>query len=95
MTGDPDELREAIAPELRIYGQKDRAGLLAVGEPYHKTARIVAMPISEPFAVQTEHGIMTGEAGDYLATNHPADDPGSDIWPISAARMAATYQRLE
>jgi hypothetical protein len=36
---------------------------------------------------------MAGKAGDYLVTNHPDDDAGSDLWTISAERMDNTYER--
>ena len=62
---------------------------------YRKIARILAIRMDTPFEVETEHGIIGGEAGDYLATNHPADDPGSDMWPISAIRMEATYEPVD
>jgi hypothetical protein len=75
----------------RIYTQDDRQELLDDGAPFRKTARIVAVKQTEPFIVHTEHGPISGEAGDWLATNHPSDDPGSDIWPISAERMKNTY----
>jgi len=59
---------------------------------FRKRARIIAIPMHVPFTVETDRGIMAGVAGDWLVTNHPADDPGSDLWSISAARMAATYE---
>lgn len=58
---------------------------------YRKQARIVAVRMSVPFIVHTDRGPMRGNPGDYLVTNHPDDDPGSDLWTISAARMASTY----
>jgi len=60
---------------------------------FRKMARIVAVQIKLPFTVATDRGVMVGEAGDWLATNCPDDDPGSDLWSISAARMAATYEQ--
>lgn len=72
-----------------------RDGLLAVagrGDVYEKSARIVAVQMSGRFHVETDHGVMTGDAGDWLATNHPDDDSSSDVWPIGAARFAASYR---
>lgn len=81
------------------YGPADRATLVGYVDDYEgggqivrKRARAVAVRLDFPFAVETDHGVMEGEAGDYLVTNHPDDDPTSDIWPVSAARFAATYE---
>jgi hypothetical protein len=76
-----------------VFTQDDRPALL--GDPkatvHRKTARILAVQLSEPFIVYTDRGPMTGQPGDYLVTNHPDDDAGSDLWTISAERMANTY----
>jgi hypothetical protein len=56
-----------------------------------KSARILAFKASGPFIVETDRGPMTGVAGDYIVTNHPDDDPGSDLWTISKDRFDATY----
>jgi hypothetical protein len=65
------------------------------GEPLitvRKKARAVARRMTESFDVETDRGVMHGEAGDWLVTNHPEDDPGSDVWTISDERMQATYE---
>lgn len=59
-----------------------------------KHARIIAIKINEDFTVETDRGIMSGVAGDYLVTNHPDDDTTSDLWTISQAQMDATYERV-
>jgi hypothetical protein len=80
----------------RLYDQADRASLLAgafgpvLG--FRKRARIAAVRLLEDCVVETDRGPMTAVAGDWLVTNHPDDDPGSDLWSISAERMAATYE---
>lgn len=71
------------------------SGELGATVMVRKTARIVATRVLEPFTVMTEHGEMRAEAGDWLVTNHPDDDPGSDLWPISDERMRATYRVAE
>ena len=38
---------------------------------------------------------MVGHAGDYLVTNHPDDDSGSDLWTISRERLEATYELVD
>ena len=78
----------------RIFTQDDRDALLAHMETraYRKTARIFAVQQTTPFMVHTDRGPMTGMPGDWLATNHPDDDPGSDMWTISDERMKATYE---
>jgi hypothetical protein len=85
------------APEQRVYKQGDRDALLAnpSGQAFRKTARIIAIQQEHPFIVYTDRGPMTGQAGDWLVTNHPDDDPGSDLWTISAERMAGTYEPAE
>lgn len=59
---------------------------------FRKTARIVAVQMDAPFTVETDRGPMTAVAGDWLVTNHPDDDSGSDVWSISDERMSATYE---
>jgi len=59
---------------------------------FRKRARLCAIRIDVPFEVETDQGVVKGEPGDWLATNHPDDDPGSDVWVVSADRMAATYE---
>jgi len=61
---------------------------------FRRAARILAVRMGFPFEVETEHALFGGAAGDWLATNHPDDDESSDVWPISAERMAATYTDL-
>lgn len=61
---------------------------------FRKTARIVAVMAYADFTIETDRGLMKGCAGDWAVTNHPDDDPSSDIWTISAERMAATYEEL-
>jgi hypothetical protein len=77
----------------RIFTQDDRDGLLAGGglKTFRKTARIVGIQLDSPFMVHTDRGPMSGVPGDWLVTNHPDDDPGSDLWTISAERMTNTY----
>ncbi len=90
-------------PRLRAhYHQSDRRFLYldAFGRPYpslvfaRKKARILAFIAEVPFVVETDRGPMTGEAGDYIVTNHPDDDPGSDLWTISRERFESTYEVL-
>jgi len=61
------------------------------GEVARKTARILAVSVPHDFVVETDRGPMEGAPGDWLVTNHPDDDPGSDVWAISDARFQATY----
>lgn len=61
---------------------------------FRKTARIAAVKMFSPFVVKTDRGPMRGVAGDWLVTNHPDDDPGSDLWTISDERMRATYEEV-
>jgi hypothetical protein len=79
------------------FDQNDRAYIL--GHPdrvvARKASRIVAVQMHEPFTVQTDRGTMVGDAGDYLVTNHPDDDPESDLWTISAERYDNTYGPAE
>ncbi len=87
---------EAALAKLRTFTQAHRATLLALegASEWRKTARIIAVQLDVRFVVETEHGVMAGHPGDWLATNHPDDDPGSDLWIISAERMKATYARV-
>lgn len=76
--------------------QADRAVILQApgARAYRKTARIVAIRMRAPFTVDTDRGLMEGRPGDFLVTNHPDDDPGSDIWTISRERMLQTYDEV-
>jgi len=76
------------------YSQDDRQGLLdnPAARTFRKTARIIAVQMLKPFVVMTDRGPMTGQPGDWLVTNHPDDDPGSDLWTISEERMLSTYE---
>jgi hypothetical protein len=80
--------------EQHIYRQSERDALLqdTDARTFRKTARILAVQQTLPFIVYTDRGPMQGAAGDWLVTNHPDDDPGSDLWTISAERMASTYE---
>lgn len=71
---------------LALYATTGQARVI------RKRARAIAVKMDFPFSVVTSQGTMAGEPGDWLVTNHPDDDPGSDIWPVSAERMAATYE---
>ena len=77
-----------------IFTQDDRAALLGdqAATTFRKTARIIAIQLDAPFMVHTDRGPMTGQPGDWLVTNHPIDDSGSDLWTISAERMKNTYE---
>ncbi len=77
------------------FSQADRPDVTRFGEAYRKKARVLAIRMDAPFVVETDRGLMKGAAGDWLVTNHPDDDPGSDLWSISAERMAATYEPAE
>lgn len=85
------------------YTQGSRAALFLRGDngeplPYvtvaRKRSRILALEAQMPFTVETDRGVMRGEAGDWLVTNHPDDDPGSDLWTISRERFENTYEVL-
>lgn len=71
--------------------------LTDMGKPqaFRKKARILAVQMWVPFTVDTDRGVMTGASYDWLVTNHPEDDPGSDVWSISDERMRNTYEAAE
>lgn len=75
------------------FDQSDRDALLLgpLGpvRSYRPTGRILARRIGRPFTLETAHGRVQGAAGDYVATAHPDDDPGADMWLVSAERMAS------
>lgn len=95
-----DNGTEERAPRVR-FGQAyrdvvvDKVLARGLGEVARKTARILAISIPHDFVVETDRGVMTGEPGDWLATNHPDDDPGSDLWVISDERFQATYTLVD
>lgn len=79
------------------YTQADRDRIIddvlhhGFGGIFRKHSRIVAVQENEPFEVETDRGVMRGAAGDWIVTNHPEDDDGSDVWSISNDRMESTY----
>lgn len=76
--------------------QSDRQYVIEAADgTYRKRSRIVAIRMIGPFTVQTDRGLMEGSAGDWLVTNHPDDDPGSDVWSISDERMRSTYEPID
>ena len=85
------------APDQVIFRQRNRPELLANpnAKVFVKRARILAVQQTKAFVVWTDRGPQTGKPGDWLVTNHPDDDPGSDLWSISAERMEATYEHVE
>jgi len=82
--------------DLPRFTQADRAGELlhadAGARTFRKRSRILAVRVDHAFEVETDRGVMEAAAGDWLVTNHPDDDPGSDVWSISNDRMQATYE---
>lgn len=89
----PDTSRQIT----QVFTSADRDNLLVSPDAItaRKTARVVALRIPSPFLVDTDHGQMLANAGDYLVTNHPDDDPSSDVWPISAERFNRSYREVE
>lgn len=73
------------------FTSADRPGLIGHGRPFKKRARVIAIQVQEDFVVETEHGVMSAHAGDWLVTNHPDDDPSSDVWPVSHERFTESY----
>lgn len=53
---------------------------------YRKTAPTWAVKMRTDFEVNTEEGIMSGRAGDWLAMG-----PKGELWPIKSEIFAATY----
>lgn len=82
---EPDELTTNGS-----HGRASRERLLEEGAPFRKVVGIRAVQMEVPFSVETSQGLVTGKKGDWLATND-GDDPTSDVWVISAERMAASY----
>lgn len=80
-----------------LYSPNYREQLIASADAraFRKKARILAVQVDVAFVVETDRGPMRGRGGDWLVTNHPDDDPGSDLWTISDERMQATYEPAE
>lgn len=79
------------------FGPASRASLVEHPDArfVRKKARTVVRQIDSDFVVHTSQGIVFGRAGDWLATNHPDDDPSSDVWPISNERFVQSYEGLD
>lgn len=59
-------------------------------QAFRKTALTYAVPMVEPFVVETLEGVMEGKPGDYLAIG-----ASGEMYPIDAAVFAATYEAAE
>lgn len=81
-------------PSTALFTQASRPLFLISGNLVvaRKSARILAKRMDYPFVVETDRGPMRAEAGDWLVTNHPEDDAGSDLWSISDERFRSTYE---
>jgi hypothetical protein len=81
---------------VKVYTQRDREVLFTSTDArtFTKRSRIVAEQQTTDFTVETDRGVMEGKAGDWLVTNHPDDDPESDLWSISDERMRNTYMPM-
>ncbi len=55
---------------------------------YRKTVTIRAIQMDRPFAVQTPHGLVQGQKGDYLCAN--MND--TDRWPVKKEIFEATHK---
>lgn len=80
-----------LVSRVRAHERSHAESTLNAGT-FVKVARILAVQVRVPFIVQTDRGPMRGAPGDWLVTNHPEDDAGSDIWCISDERMRSTYR---
>lgn len=94
----PADLIDAL-PRRTTFSSIDRAVIVAAVEQnlagsgmFRKTARLLAVRMPGAFEVETEHGRIGGEPGDWIATNHPDDDASSDVWPISNERLSQSYE---
>ena len=57
---------------------------------YRKTATVDAVQLEMEFAVQTEEGIMIGNAGDYLCIGIEGER-----WPVKKEIFEKTYEVVE
>lgn len=93
--GESLKLEPKLSPMARLT-QRHRDAVLSHpnARTFRKTARVVAIQSAIPFTVETDRGVMEGRPGDWVVTNHPEDDGGSDLWSVSAERMEATYEEV-
>lgn len=56
---------------------------------FRKTALTYAVPMVEPFTVETLEGVMQGKPGDWLAIG-----AAGEMYPIDAAVFAATHEEV-
>lgn len=70
------------------FDASDGPRLLAQGKRMVKKPNPVYMlPMAETFTVQTNEGVMKGNAGDYLAH----DPISGHVWPVSAQYVEQHY----
>lgn len=89
-----DELWCQSAEKLHVKydstGQQD--GVWTQYRPKPNAPLVNAIPIDEPFEVQTSWGKLTGQAGDYLVQSQR--DP-SDLWIVAREIFEATYEEAK
>lgn len=54
---------------------------------YRKTATIIAKQMNRVFVVQTPHGLVKGQVGDYLCSSME----GTDRWPVKKEIFERTH----
>lgn len=64
------------------------AAVRAEGVAMSKVAPTWVVPIRVPFEVVTNEGVLTAEAGDFLAY----DERSGHVWPVAAQYVALNYQ---
>lgn len=84
-------------PERRVFAEEHGAiptlayeTMTIAASEYRKTATIYAARMEEPFVVVTLEGVMEGKAGDFLALG-----VAGELYPIDAAVMAASYEKVD
>lgn len=83
-----DNTREVGTPRMRVFTQDDGPRLVIEGRRALKRPNPVFMERqSEAFSVQTNEGVLTGKAGDYVAH----DPISGHVWPVAASYVEQHY----
>ena len=76
--------------ETLIFGASDGLVIKAEGVAYRKTSPTWAMPVDQPFEVETSEGVLTAAAGDFVAY----DEKSGHVWPVAAGYVALNYEQI-
>lgn len=88
----PAEAEEpVVAQDTPLFTGQHATQIMEQGFPAaEKPSVVYLLPVGEPFSVQTNEGLMSAQAGDYVAH----DPKSGHVWPVAASYIAMHYEFL-